>query len=212
MNKQRDTADPADTPAGQPGGNVEDRESPLDESRLPRRRLLHVALLFVLVLPAAIWLARDSPPTGDAVPGEAQIEEPAPDFTLVLFNGTRFSLSDHLERDGRPIVLNFWASWCVPCREEMPDFDAVARRHPELLFLGVAVQDTETAAREFAEEVAVSYPLGIDIDGEIAGLYPILGLPTTWFITTDGSIAAQYAGQLREDSLESLIEKYLSGP
>lgn len=185
--------------------------SHLDESRLPGRRLLHVALLFVLVVPAVIWLARPST-TGDAVPGEVQIEEPAPDFTLVLFNGTRFSLSDHLERDGRPVVLNFWASWCVPCREEMPDFDAVAGRHPELLFLGVAVQDTETAAREFAEEVAVSYPLGIDIDGELAALYPILGLPTTWFITTDGTIAAQYAGQLREDSLEMLIGEHLSGP
>jgi cytochrome c biogenesis protein CcmG/thiol:disulfide interchange protein DsbE len=92
----------------------------------------------------------------------------------------------------------------------MPAFDAVARSHPEVLFLGVAVQDTEAAARQFAEEVAVSYPLGLDGDGAIAELYPTLGLPTTWFITADGMVAARWVGELQEDSLESLIEEQLS--
>ena len=210
MSDHRDAMDSDDTPVGAPGVNADDEMSPLDESRVPGRRLLHVALLFVLVVPALIWLTRSST-TSDTVPGTVHVDEPAPDFTLDLFDGTRFTLSDHLVRDGRPMVMNFWASWCVPCREEMPDFDAVARRHPEVLFLGVAVQDTEAAAREFAAEVAVSYPLGFDTDGGIAGLYPILGLPTTWFIASDGTIAAQYAGQLQEDSLESLIEEHLSG-
>lgn len=210
MSDRRDTAGPDDLPVGEPGVDAEDEISPLDESRLPGRRLLHIALLFVLVVPALIWVTRPST-TSDTAPGEVQIDELAPDFTLDLFDGTRFTLSEHLVRDGRPVVMNFWASWCVPCRVEMPAFDAVARRHPEVLFLGVAVQDTEAAARQFAAEVAVSYPLGLDTDGEIAELYPILGLPTTWFITGDGTITAQYAGQLHEDSLESLIEEHLSG-
>ena len=210
MSDHRDAMEPDDMPVGAPGGNSDDETFPFDESRLPGRRLLHVALLFVLLAPALIWLIRPSP-NSDTVPGVVEVDKPAPDFALDLFDGTRFTLSDHLVRDGRPVVMNFWASWCVPCREEMPAFDAVARRHPQVLFLGVAVQDTEAAARQFAGEVGVSYPLGLDIDGGIVGLYPILGVPTTWFITSDGTIAAQYAGQLEEDSLESLIEEHLSG-
>ncbi|MPZ51373.1 MAG: redoxin domain-containing protein [Acidimicrobiia bacterium] len=107
--------------------------------------------------------------------------------------------------------MNFWASWCVPCREEMPAFDLVSRRHPGILFLGVAVQDTESAAQGFAEEVGVSYPLGHDTEGEILERYPILGVPTTWFITSDGTLAARWAGQLDQDRLEDLVEQHLTG-
>lgn len=187
-----------------------EQRSSLDVKRLASRPILHVALALILAVPAAIWLLQSPSDTQGEV-GVTEIDGAAPDFTLDLFDGTRFTLSEHLVRDGRPVVMNFWASWCVPCRVEMPAFDAVARRHPEVLFLGVAVQDTEAAARHFAAEVAVLYPLGLDTDGEIAGLYPILGLPTTWFIAADGTIAAQYAGQLHEDSLESLIEQHLGG-
>lgn len=150
-------------------------------------------------------------PDDPAGAGRVAIDQSAPDFTLDLFDGTRFTLSEHLSRDGKPVVMNFWASWCVPCRVEMPAFGAVARRHRDILFLGVAVQDTEPAARQFAEEVGVSYPLGLDDDGEIAELYPTFGLPTTWFITSEGRIAAQFVGQLGEDSLESMIEEHLKG-
>lgn len=209
MSDHRDSAESDDTPVGEPGVNADDEVFPLDGSRLPGRRLVHVAILFVLVVPALIWLTRSST-TSDTVTGAVEVDEPGPDFTLVLFDGTRFTLSEHLDRDGRPVVMNFWASWCVPCREEMPDFDAVARRNPEVLFLGVAVQDTETAAREFAEEIAVSYPLGLDADGAILEKYPILGLPATWFITSEGIIAARWMGQLDQDGLENLIQQHLT--
>lgn len=202
--------DPDDTPVGAPEVDADDEVTPLDESRLPGRRVLHAALLAVLVLPALIWLIFSSP-GAPAEGANAKVGETAPDFTLELFDGETFTLSEHLAVDGRPVVLNFWASWCVPCRVEMPAFDAVARSRPEVLFLGVAVQDTEAAARQFAEEVAVSYPLGLDADGAIIELYPVLGLPTTLFITPDGTLADHWAGQLHQDSLESLIEEHLSG-
>ena len=189
--------------------SVDDLPSPLDERRLPGRGVLHIALLLIMAVPALVWMTRPSSPGDSTVAGGIMIGETAPDFTLGLFDGTRFVLSDHLATDGRPVVMNFWASWCVPCREEMPAFDAVARRHPEVLFIGVAVQDIEAAARQFAEEVAASYPLGLDEARVIVGRYPTLGLPTTWFITSDGIIATQRVGQLDEDSLESLIEERL---
>lgn len=107
--------------------------------------------------------------------------------------------------------MNFWASWCGPCREEMPTFDRVAQKRPDVLILGVAVDDTEDAARAFATEVAVGYSLGIGVDGKILELYPLLGLPTTWFITADGLITNIRAGQLDQDALERLIDQLLTG-
>lgn len=202
---------PADTPAVRQETGADEAVTPLDDTRLRGRRVLHLALILVLVVPAVVWLARSSFTGGPGVGGAVEVDEVAPDFTLDLFGGTRFTLSEHLRRDGRPVVMNFWASWCVPCREEMPAFDAVARRRPEVLFLGVAVEDTEIAARRFAEEVGVSYPLGLDADRVIVEAYPTLGLPTTWFITSEGIIAARWMGQLDEARLESLIERYLTG-
>lgn len=197
-------------PSNKDGLSPEEAPSPLDAERLPSRRFLHVTLALMLAVPAAVWMLRSPTDTEGEVLGGAEIDEAAPDFTLDLFNGGVFALTDHLNQDGRPVVMNLWASWCVPCREEMPAFDAVARRTPEVLVLGVAVQDTETAAREFAAEVAVSYPLGLDADGAILEMYPILGLPATWFITSEGHIAARWMGQLDEDHLEGLIEEHLT--
>lgn len=189
----------------------EEGSSPLEAERRRSHRFLHLALALMLVIPALLWLLRP-PSTGEGeFLGSAEIDEVAPDFTLDLFDGSSFTLTDHLSRDGRSIVMNLWASWCVPCREEMPALDAVARRHPEILMLGVAVQDTEAAAREFAQEVAVSYPLGPDDDGILVELYPTLGLPTTWFITSDGMVAARWTGQLDEDLVEDLIAEHMTG-
>lgn len=185
-----------------PGKQVEPGEK-------TNRWVLHLTLgLLVVVVPLVVWLTQDTEPQDPSV---IELADQSPDFTLELFDGTSFTLSDHLERDGRPVVMNFWASWCLPCREEMPAFDAVAARRPDVYFLGVAVQDTETEARAFAEEIGVGYPLGFDSDGTISDLYPILGLPTTSFITSDRTEAASWSGILDEAKLESLIAEHLTG-
>ncbi len=129
--------------------------------------------------------------------------ELAPDFSVRLLDGTMFTLSEHLATDGRPVVLNFWASWCGPCRAEMPDFDVLAAEKPGLLVLGVAVQDSPENARDFAAEIGVSYPLAIDEAETVAAAYPFLGLPSTWFIGEDQTIRREVAGfmtleQMRE--------------
>jgi peroxiredoxin len=89
----------------------------------------------------------------------------------------------------------------------MPAIDTMARQRPDILFLGIAVQDSESAARTFADEIGVSYPLGHDSDGTILEKYPILGLPATWFITSDGIVAEQWFGQLDETTLQELIDR-----
>jgi len=116
---------------------------------------------------------------------------------LETFAGSELALADHPET----VVLNFWASWCVPCRTEMPEIDRFAASHPEVTVIGVAVEDNEQAARAFAAEVGVGYPLGLD--DAIGDLYPRLGLPTTYVIR-DGLIVAKADGALTFTDLEEL--------
>lgn len=131
---------------------------------------------------------------------ETAIGDTAPPIDLVLFDGTRFVLADHPET----VVVNFWASWCIPCRSEMPAIDRFARDRPEITVIGIAVDDTEEAARAFAAEVGVSYPLGIDEEDVTIREYSRLGLPTT-FVIVDGRLAARADGELTYAELERLV-------
>jgi thiol-disulfide isomerase/thioredoxin len=139
-------------------------------------------------------------------PGGPLAGTPASDFDIELLSGETFDLSEHFATDGRPIVLNFWASWCPPCRAEMPDFDRVASEHDDILVLGIAVEDDPAAALTFAAEIGVSYPLGIDETDTIAAKFPYLGLPTTWFIDADGIIVRQWTGMMSYEDLTARIE------
>lgn len=121
-----------------------------------------------------------------------------------MIGGGNFSLSEHLDRDGRPLVLNLWASWCLPCRAEIPEIDAFAADHPDVMVLGVAVQDTEPAAIEFAEELSPRYPLGI-ADPSFEAAYPRIGLPATYVIGSDGRVDEVFNGILDRETLEGLI-------
>lgn len=134
--------------------------------------------------------------------------EPAPDFEVTLFDGEVFSLSEHLATDGRPVVLNFWASWCLPCRDEMPEFDEIASAHPEVVFVGVAVDDAADSARRFAlEEIQVGYSVGADTDGTVSAAYDHIGLPWTWLISADGNVVFEFRGRAVAAQLESAVEQ-----
>ncbi len=141
-----------------------------------------------------------APPPGSPRSGEA-----APNFVVEAFDGTTIDLEAHLRDDGRPILLNFWASWCGPCRAEMPALDAAAAVHPEALIVGIAVRDDLVPAQEFADEVGVSYPLAFDVDSSVERAYPVPGLPATFSISSDGEIIRVVFGELETDEIESLI-------
>lgn len=145
--------------------------------------------------------------TQDGNVGAAQ--ETVPDFRFEVFDGTEFSLAEHFAEDGRPVVLNFWASWCPPCRAEMPDFDVIAQAHPEIMFIGVAVDDVESSARAFAAEIGVSYLLGFDPTGKAHLTLPFVALPTTWIIDGDGVIVYKVQGIMTADLLEQTLAEKL---
>jgi thiol-disulfide isomerase/thioredoxin len=133
----------------------------------------------------------------------AQIGRPAPGFTVTLIGGGSFDLSEHLQDDGRPLVVNLWASWCLPCRAEIPEIDAFASAHPEIRVLGVAVEDTESGAVQFAEELSPGYPLALG-NPDFEAAYPRIGLPATYVIGADGRVKEVFNGILDRETLESL--------
>lgn len=125
-------------------------------------------------------------------------------FSLSLYSGEKLSLSDFR---GKPVVLNFWASWCAPCRAEIPAFVKLYEENKGdgLVFIGVNIQDTEAEARKFIQEFGISYPVGPDTTGEIAIAYGVKGLPTTVFINEQGSIYRTWAGLLDHATLASTV-------
>jgi len=135
-------------------------------------------------------------------------KEPAPDFTLELFNGELFHLNTH---KGKPVVINFWASWCIPCREEMPALEKAYKEYKKkgVVFIGISVQDTETKAREFVEEFQVTFPTGIDMTGVIRDNYRVYGLPTTFFIDKEGKIDYLHVGGVTEELIKYELDKLL---
>ena len=144
-------------------------------------------------------LAGDAPAANDV----------APDFTVPTLDGADFTLSRHLAEDGRPVFLNLWASWCFPCRAEMPDIDAAAEAHPDVEFVGVAVQDSTADATEFAREIGVRYTIGFDEDDMVEDGYPALGMPSTYLISSDGFILDVIIGAITADDITTFLSENL---
>lgn len=166
----------------------------------PSLKLTGVFLVVVLAGLATGWLLTSS----ESAPEVASVGEPAPDFDVELLSGGEFVLSEQLASDDRPIVLNLWASWCLPCREETPDISAFAEAHPEVKVIGVSVEDTEGAAREFAEEFSPVYDLALG-DAQFDKAYPRLGLPVTYIIGADGVVEEWFNGIVNTQVLEELV-------
>lgn len=114
---------------------------------------------------------------------------------------------------GRPVVLNFWASWCPPCRKEMPALAATARRLAgKVDFVGVDTNDKRAAALAFASRTGVSYPLAFDPQGATAGNYGVYGMPTTFFVSAQGKLLGRQVGGLTERRLDQLISQTFKLP
>jgi len=138
----------------------------------------------------------------------SSIGAPAPDFTLSLFDGGELSLAD---RRGLVVVVNFWASWCPPCRDEAPALERVWREYGDkgVVFVGVNVNDVTPKAIAFIEEFNITYPNGPDPYNRISRTYHTTGVPETFLIGKDGHLVEQYIGPVTEARLRAALEEVL---
>jgi cytochrome c biogenesis protein CcmG/thiol:disulfide interchange protein DsbE len=137
------------------------------------------------------------------------IAKPAPPFALALFDGEHLSL-DGLR--GKVVVVNFWASWCFPaCYEEAPVLEAAWRlyKNKDVVIVGVNVQDTEKAAKEFMDRFQFTFPNGPDPGGKISIDYGVYGIPETFVLDKEGRIAHKHVGAVTADILSAQIEGLL---
>jgi cytochrome c biogenesis protein CcmG, thiol:disulfide interchange protein DsbE len=171
--------------------------------------------ILVLALSGA-WIALSAPGPGETTGG--QIPAPrqgflAPDFTLEDLAGNPVQLS---ALRGQPVLLNFWASWCPPCKEEMP---AMQRVHSEyagqgfmILAVNTTYQDSESEARRFLQQGGLTFPVVFDRTGEASRLYETRALPTSFFIDADGIIReVVVGGPMSEALLRAQAERLLKG-
>ena len=130
----------------------------------------------------------------------------APDFSIGLFDGSTFKLSDTLA-SGKPVVLNFWASWCGPCADEAPVLQDAARRYGDrAAFIGVNVQDVDADAQAFLRKYGVTYANGSKDAGPISIQYGMRGVPETYFIAPDGRLIRKWNTLTAADLEQFLAE------
>ncbi|MGC8837925.1 MAG: TlpA family protein disulfide reductase [Anaerolineae bacterium] len=132
----------------------------------------------------------------------------APDFVLWDLKGNEVSLG---RLRGHPVVLNFWATWCPPCREEMPELAAAyeAYRERGVLFVGINFLEDADRVREYVEWMEVPFPVALDVTGEVVSSYQVRALPSTFFIDREGTVVRRYTGPLTRDLLDQYLAELL---
>jgi len=176
------------------------------------RPLRHTLISSFLLLFSLILLAGCSDSGEVKAPGKATVVnavgDRAVDFTIKTFDGKEFSLSSHA---GSPVLINFWASWCGPCRLEGPLMEALNKRFAGrgLVFVGVAIQDSEKGSRKYLKEFGWTFPAGPDTGDRLADAYNVRGIPKTVIIKRDGTVGYIQSCVMPEEYLAGKIEEVL---
>ena len=194
-----------------------DDHSPLLLPEAPvasRRRLLaFIPLLFAaLAIALAVKLFTDSQAAAQSLPLSGAVTSPykftsgtpAPDFTLQTVDGRMVSLSDFR---GKAVVVNFWATWCPPCRSEMPDLQQTySERADDVVVLAIDVQEAREPVRRFVEQYGLTFPILLDTNGDVTQSFGIQSLPTSFFIDREGRVAAFNMGALNKSAIAKKLE------
>lgn len=175
-----------------------------------------IAFSFMVLVLGAIWIWLSITPPGTTTQGDIPAPQQgflAPDFNLTTFAGDSFTLS---ELRGKPVLINFWASWCPPCRTEMPAIQRVYDEFQDQGFTVLAVnttyQDDLGDAITFAQIRKLTFPVLLDRDASVANLYDVRSLPTTFFVDPQGIISeVVIGGPMSEALLRIRAEQILEG-
>ncbi|WP_226034643.1 thiol-disulfide oxidoreductase ResA [Aquibacillus saliphilus] len=179
-------------------------EAKITKSKKKRRRLLFRSIILVILLAAVVFalvsnLNKDDPEIG--------VGDQAPNFKLKQLNGTSDSLSlDELK--GKGVMLNFWATYCKPCEQEMPYMESLYPKYKDNIeIVAVSLDTTELVIDRFVDKYQLTFPILHDNKGQVLDLYNIVPLPTTLFIDEDGVIVDIVSGGLTLDRIESYLKK-----
>lgn len=167
-----------------------------------RRFPVRIAVLVVgslLALGIFAWLIA---PSSESAP----IDVAAPSFSLPSVNGN--STVDFSSRAGKPAVINFFASWCIPCRRELPRLAEASKANKSVAFFGIDHQDSRTQAQDLLTASNVTYPSGYDPKGSVAASYGVTtGLPTTVFIDRTGHVVHTAYGEISQQELQTQMQR-----
>lgn len=169
-----------------------------------------IGLLF-LGLMGLLWvsLQPDVEPETAVTTGSAQMGQLAPDFSLPTLGGGETNLSDYA---GQVVLVNFWATWCPPCKAEMPDINAYyeARQDDGLVVLAVNAQEDPATVSSFIEATGFSFPVLLDSDGRVEQQYQVRSFPMTFVIDRDGRVVYVHNGLISPDVLTAVLDPLLS--
>jgi thiol-disulfide isomerase/thioredoxin len=177
-------------------------------------RIFRISLYFAILTLSLIWIylsrvsAEANSASGKIAPHTGFL---APEISLLDTNGNEITLS---ELRGRPIIINYWATWCPPCKAEMPAMQRAYKNYADEEVIILAVnstnQDTLSAVTQFVDEFDITFPILLDIQGTAGDTYQISSLPTTFFIGRDGVISeVVIGGPMAEALLRSRIDRLL---
>ncbi len=134
-----------------------------------------------------------------------EVDSPAPDFTLSNLDGDSLNLAG---LRGQNVLINFWATWCGPCRLEMPMLEAASKKYaPDLVVLAVNIGEEPWRVKKFVYELGLSFEILMDEDNQVQNLYRVQAYPTTYLIDAGGVVRAQHVGLLSESQLEKYLER-----
>lgn len=185
-----------------------DSETPVTPRAAPRGWVVTAGVLGLVALGGIGWFA--APGAKPVVPPDPSVAVANLDFTVKDMGGKNVHLADY---KGRPLVLNFWATYCAPCKQEIPIFVELVEQYREqkLAILGISIDDSADDLRPFAEQFKINYPvlLGLGQDTLLETYDAVFFIPVTWFVRPDGTVSLKHPGSATKEWFEEQVKALL---